>query len=75
MQSTSARRLYPRRQAQRFQHIPHEAGGFDNLLPRHLRSRIEVPDDAIGALDVVRRRIPRVDFDDAHLRERYDRFD
>ena len=72
MEPASARRLRPALQAKRAQRIAHEPPGLDHLLPRHIRSRIEIEDDAVGLLDVLGARIPGVDLDHVHLDERND---
>ena len=70
--AAAASRLDPGSQVQRLEDIAHERGGLHDLLPRHQRSRIEIPDEPVRAVDVGGGRIPGVDLDDPHLRQGHD---
>src|SRR6187200_3053024 len=70
VQAAAAGGLYPRRKAQCLEHAAYESRGLDDLCPRDLGARIQVPYESIWMLDVLRGGIPRMDFDDPHLRKR-----
>jgi hypothetical protein len=67
MQPSSSRGFYPGRQSEHVEKRSYQPSGGDKLLPCDFRSGIEIPDDPVRTFDVVDRRIPGVDLDDAHL--------
>ena len=75
VQPATAGCLHPGSELQRREHLAHELGRLDDLLPRHRRTWIEIPHDPVRTFDIIGGRVPGVDFDNAHLRERYDGLD
>jgi hypothetical protein len=75
VQALAAARLQPARQAELGQHGPHQERGFLDLRPRHAFARVEVEDDAIGVVDLLRRRVQGVELDRVHLRRGEEGFD
>ncbi len=70
MQSLPARRLEPRLEAARLQHVVHAARRFHHALPRHVRRGVEIEHDAIRLVDVILARAPGVQLEHAVLHER-----
>src|SRR5258708_394450 len=78
MKAFAAARLAERRQAEFLEQRTRQLRGLDHTAPAERRVRVEVEYDAIGLLDARRNRVPRMQFDRAHLRgadERLHAFD
>ncbi len=65
----AAGRLDEARDAERREHVAHQARGGDDGRPRHRRAGVEVEHHAVRTLEVVRDRVPRVDLEHVHLHE------
>ena len=72
MQSLAAGSLYEARQPDVPQPITHELRAGDDVLPENPRAGIEVEHEMVRLIEVVFAAPPRVDLQDAHLRERHE---
>src|SRR5262249_23420354 len=75
VQPSAAGCLDPRFQPDCLEHAADDPRSLDDLVPRNIRSRIEVPHEPVWMLEVLGDRIPCVDFDDPHLCDRHDGLD
>ena len=73
MQTLAARRLQKRRQADVLHQRLHEVHRLLQLRPRDCLVGIEIEDDPVGNVELLRARSPRVNFENAHLQQRDDR--
>ena len=67
MQAFAASGLHKAFEPQLLQEFPHLPCAVDHLAPQHFRVRVQIEDQSIRVLQVVRSRAPGMDFQGADL--------